>query len=127
MDKTYTQGQIDALSTWGRACGKQGNCNDCPVGTIRGANVTCQDFARQFPAKFLSMLTEMDQETISYYNEFCTRFPYAAMDLDVLSACMCRKAVFEGYLKCDKADVEGECEKCWSEPYTADVTMSVEE
>lgn len=127
--KSYNQGMIDGISLWGRTCGKEGNCDMCPIGSIRGANVTCQDFARQFPAKMLSILKEMDEGEISYYDEYCTRFPECNLPIDVLALCTCRKAVFEGYLGCDVGETildEDErnetCVNCWAEKFVADVT-----
>lgn len=121
-ERGYNEGLQDGISLWGRVCGKQGSCDTCPIGTLRGANVTCQEFAKQFPAKMVSILTEMDNDALSYYEEYCTRFPSCNLPIDVLAECTCRKAVFEGYLDCPLADEEGACLKCWQEQYTADVT-----
>lgn len=120
--KSYMQGKVDALQLWGRVCGGQGSCEDCPIGNIRGTNVTCQDFAKQFPQKMLSILTEMDNKEITYYQEYCMRFPDANMDIETLSACLCRKAVFEGYLACDRAEIPDACLECWKQKYVGDVT-----
>lgn len=128
-EKSYKQGQIDAIGLWGRTCGKEGNCSGCPIGSIRGAGVSCQDFARQFPAKMLSILTEMDEGQLTYYEEYCMRFPECNLPVDVLAASTCRKAVFEGYLECPKIDPNDSsvCEKCWKEPFIGDVTESRED
>lgn len=125
--KSYNQGMIDSIELWGKVCGKQGNCSECPIGSIRGTNVTCQDFAKQFPAKMLSILKEMDKGEISYYEEYCTRFPECNLTVEELAALTCRKAIFEGYLMCDKADDQSACEACWKEPYSSDVTMFEED
>lgn len=116
--KSYKQGQIDALELWGKTCGKQGNCESCPIGSLRGANVSCQDFAKQFPAKMLSILTEMNEEEITYYQEYCMRFPECNLDAEDLAELACRKAVFEGYVGCEG----GDCLACWNERYMGDVT-----
>jgi hypothetical protein len=120
---------IDGISLWGRTCGKESNCDMCPIGSIRGTNVTCQDFAKQFPAKMLSILKEMDEEGLTYYDEYCTRFPECTLPVDVLALCTCRKAVFEGYLNCNVGEEivndeerEEACIRCWQEKYVADVT-----
>lgn len=120
--KSHQQGMIDGIELWGRVCGKQGNCDGCPIGSIRGTNVTCQDFAKQFPAKMLSILKEMDKGELTYYEEYCTRFPECNLSVDVLSLAMCRKAVFEGFVDCPHADDEEACLKCWQEVYQGDVT-----
>lgn len=127
--KSYNQGMIDGLELYGRVCGKTGNCLDCPIGNIRGANVTCQDFAKQFPAKMLSLLKEMDKGEITYYEEYCMRFPDNQMPIDIFASCMCRKAIFEGYLDCPVADSEDDdalvtekCLACWNEKYIGDKT-----
>lgn len=117
--KGYNQGKIDGIKLWGEACGRQGNCSECPIGSIRGAGVTCQEFARQFPAKMLSIMTEMQEGQITYYEEYCTRFPNSAVPVEVLAQIACRKAVFEGYLDCKSED----CLRCWNEKYITDVTM----
>jgi hypothetical protein len=123
--KSHQQGMIDGIEMWGRVCGSQGNCETCPIGSIRGANVTCQDFARQFPAKMLSILKEMDQGEINYYEEYCIRFPECTLPVEALAACTCRKAVFEGYLDCEEVP-DGEdfsaCVECWKQKYNGDVT-----
>ena len=49
-EKGFKSGMIAGLELYGRVCGKQANCEQCPVGSIRGTGVTCQDFAKQFPA-----------------------------------------------------------------------------
>lgn len=109
---------IDGLQLWGTVCGQQSNCQNCPIGSIRGTNVTCQDFAAEFPAKMLSILTEMKDEGISFFNEYSTRFPECNLDVETLSQVACRKAVFEGYTACPG----GDCVACWKEKYTGDVT-----
>lgn len=119
---SYQQGRIDALQLWGTVCGRHANCEECPIGSMRGANVTCQDFAKQFPAKMLSILQEMYEGQISFFEEYCTRFPNCNLDVETLAVCTCRKAVFEGYLDCDKANDSAACEACWKEIYVADVT-----
>ena len=127
--KTHQQGMIDGLELWGRVCGR-GVCEECPIGSIRGTNVTCQDFARQFPAKMLSILKEIDEGELTYYEEYCTRFPESNLPIEALAACTCRKVVFEGYLDCDKVNDEaietGDnveiCTECWKEKYVSDVT-----
>ena len=124
--KSHQQGMIDGLELWGRVCGQQGNCENCPIGTIRGAGVTCQDFARQFPAKMLSILREMDEEQVTYYKEYCMRFPDCNLPIEGLSLCACRKAIFEGYVGCESASDEA-CMQCWNETYTGDVTEELEE
>lgn len=122
--KSYQQGQIDGLKLWGEVCGRQGNCDMCPIGQIRGANVTCQDFARQFPAKMLSILTEMRDGMITFYEEYCTRFPECNLDVETLAECACRKAVFEGDLTCQESE-HSNCVNCWKAKYTGDVTAEV--
>lgn len=126
-EKTYQQGVIDGIALWGRACGSQGNCDICPIGSIRGAGVTCQDFAKQFPAKMTSILKEMDEGQVTYYEEFCLRFPSCQMEVEALALTTCRKTVFEGKVDCDKMGDEGVCRSCWLEPYISDVTESEEE
>jgi hypothetical protein len=118
MSNSHQQGMIDAIKLWGTVCGQQGNCETCPIGSLRGANVTCQDFAKQFPAKMLSILKEMNEGEINYYQEYCTRFPECNLPVEVLAECACRKAIFEGYCDCEG----GDCKACWEETYIADVT-----
>lgn len=132
--KSYNQGMIDGIELWGKGCSGQGDCEDCPIGSVSGANVTCADFARQFPAKMLSILKEMNEDGISYYNEYCMRFPAITMSVDVLASCMCRKTVFEGYLDCpvldceaDDPEAEEKCIACWKEQYIGDKTEEDED
>lgn len=121
-DKSYQQGVIDGIGLWGRACGKQGNCDVCPIGSLRGAGVTCQDFAKQFPAKMASILKEMDEGQLTYYEEFCMRFPSCQLDVATLALTSCRKAVFEGKVDCPRMEETGACEECWLQPYVTDVS-----
>ena len=94
-NKSHQQGMIDGIELWGTVCGKQGNCEGCPIGSIRGTNVTCQDFARQFPAKMLSILKEMNEGQLTYYEEYCMRFPECNLDLETLAAGTCRKMILK--------------------------------
>ena len=121
--KTYNEGAVDAISMWGRVCGSEGNCVVCPINTLKGAGVSCQEFAAKFPQKMMSILKELDRDDVTYYNEYCMRFPESAMPVEVLAACVCRKAVFEGYLDCEDANNNQACIDCWRERYTGDVTM----
>lgn len=125
--KTYQQGVIDGIALWGRTCGKESNCEGCPIGSIRGAGVTCQDFARQFPAKMASILKEMDEGQITYFEEYCLRFPSCQLDVEQLALVACRKACFEGNVSCKRMEEEGACEACWKEVYVADVSGDDEE
>lgn len=120
---SYQKGMVDAIQLWGNACGHQANCVECPVGAMKNLNVTCQDFARQFPEKMLSILKEMDQGQLSYYEEYCTRFPESSLSLKEVSLVTCRKAIFEGYLDCEENN-EDACVACWMEAYVGDTTES---
>lgn len=122
MEKTYQDGVIDGVALFGRVCAKTGNCENCPVGAIRGAGTTCQDYARNFPKKMVSLLTEMDKEDYTYYNEFSVRFPESNLPVELLALSTCRKAVFEGYLDCPNAGEDSACIACWQEQYVSDVT-----
>ena len=119
-EKGFKSGMIAGLEIYGRVCGKQANCEQCPVGSIRGTGVTCQDFAKQFPAKMLSILQEMDEGQLTFFEEYCTRFPNCNLSVEELAQIMCRKACFEGYCACEK---EGQdCVDCWNETYVSDIT-----
>lgn len=126
MAQSYNKGLSDGIKLWGEACGKQSSCATCPIGSIRGTNVTCQDFARQFPEKMLSILKEMNEGEISYFEEYCIRFPHSDLDVETLSKVTCRKAAFEGYLGCECTS-DDDCIRCWKETYTDDVTVPQEE
>jgi hypothetical protein len=118
MSKSYSQGMIDGIELWGKACSKQGDCSVCPIGVLKGANITCQDFAKQFPAKMVSILKEIDEEQITYYEEYLTRFPECQLAVEAVADLMCRKLTFEGYTECE----DGDCLACWQEKYVGDVT-----
>lgn len=119
-------GMLEAIQLWGRTCGRQGACDICPVGAIRGANVTCQEFAEKFPEKFLSILQEMDADegTYSYYSEFCLRFPECQHPIENVAKMACRRAIFEGDLTCPYGD-NGDCVACWAAAYEGDVSTPV--
>lgn len=119
---SYNQGQIDALQKWGNACGKQPNCDACMVNSVKGEGITCQEFAAQFPAKFLSLITEMSNSEYTFFDEYVTRFPNCNLDVETLANVACRKAIFEGYVGCDS----GDCVECWKQAYVGDVTESVD-
>lgn len=122
QSKSYQQGMIDGLHLWGETCGRQGVCENCPIGSIRGTNVTCQDFARQFPAKMLSILKEMNEGQITFYEEFCLRFPNTNLSVEDLATVSCRKLMFEGYVDCPYTEDSDKCLACWNEQYNGDVT-----
>lgn len=118
MSKTYAQGKADALELYGRVCSRQSSCLDCEIGILRGENMSCQEFMKKFPNKMLSLLTEMDNKEYTYYDEYITRFPACGLVVDDLSAIVCRRCVFEGYVECENTD----CKECWLKPYTGDIT-----
>ena len=68
VENNYTQGAIDAIKTWGAACGSQINCAECPVGELRGEEMSCQEFASLRPQKFLSLIRDLSEGGISYAN-----------------------------------------------------------
>lgn len=117
---SYQQGRIDGIKLWGEACAKEGSCERCPIGIIRGTGITCQEFARKYPAKMISLLQEMNNNRISFYEEFCIRFPNSNITVEELADCACRKVVFEGYLSCKG----GDCVECWQEDFTGDITIT---
>lgn len=113
----------EALALWGRVCGRQGACDICPVGAIRGTNITCQEFAQKFPDKFLSLLQEMDakEDGYTYYNEYCVRFPECNQPIENVAQMACRLALFEGGLSCPFGD-NADCVACWNTPYVGDIS-----
>ena len=119
MSESYEQGLQDGIELYGRVCSTQSNCEDCPIGMIRGSEITCQEFMSKFPSKMVSLLSEMDSEEYTYYKEYITRFPNCNLDLDTLSEIACRKFLFEGFTTCE----EGDCKACWLEKYIGDVTV----
>ena len=123
MGKTYEQGKQDGLELYGRVCCKHSSCQDCMIGALRGDEITCQEFMSKFPSKMVSLLTEMDSQEYTYYDEFVTRFPNCGMTVDELSKISCRKAIYEGYVDCD----DTECKECWLQPFEGDVTVSNED
>lgn len=123
MGKSYEQGKQDGLELYGRVCASQANCEECMIGQLRGESVTCQEFMKQFPSKMTSMLTEMDSAEFTYFNEYVTRFPNCNLSLEDLADVVCRKAIFEGFVRCKG----GDCKICWSEKYVGDVTMNSNE
>lgn len=121
---SYNQGGIDAIKTWAEACGRQQDCSVCPIGVIRGVDLSCQEFASKYPKKYLSLLREMNQEEYTYLDEYRIRFPHINLSLEeMIELGMCRKIIFEGYGACE----ESNCEECWQEQYAGDVTVFEEE
>lgn len=118
MADNNTKGMIEAIQLWGRVCGKQANCESCPIASVRETGLTCQDFAKNYPAKMLSLLLELDRGELTYFQEYCLRFPDCNLSVEDLSECTCRKAVFEGKLGCES----GDCVACWNSRYFGDVS-----
>ena len=121
-EASYIQGMTDALSLWGDVCGRQANCESCPMSVIRGANLTCPQLASKYPQKMLSILMELYKKPYTYFDEYCIRFPECNLDVEQLQKVMCRKAVFEGYCGCEG----GDCTECWLETYEGDITEYVD-
>lgn len=118
---TYTQGMIDMAKIFGTVCDTCVSCDKCNVGIVKGADLSCMEFARQFPKKFVSLLVDQYQEGLSYFDEYILRFPQSTMDVDTLVELgICRKAIFEGYLECEL--LSSECKRCWLETYEQDVS-----
>lgn len=114
---------LETVQLWGQVCGGTGACDDCVLGAIgQASGVTCQEFAVKHPDKFLAILREKADEPITYYNEYCMRFPHSNLSIEGVADCVCRKAVFEGYLGCEG----GDCVACWNTIYTQDITESDE-
>lgn len=124
---TYESGMIDALSMWGRVCGNEGGCADCPISVVRGTGITCQEFAKKAPEKMLSLLQELDGKEPTYFSEYNLRFPNAQIPLEDLAGLTCRKVCFEGYFGCHDYNDVDKCIKCWQEHYTGDVTVDQDE
>ena len=124
MSKTYEQGLQDGILLWGEGCSKMANCDECPVGVCKGAGVTCQEFAKQFPQKMVSLLKDVSNGGVSYVQEYNIRFPESNMTAEQLyENGVCRKTVFEGYVGCEG----GDCIECWKSRYVGDTTESNEE
>lgn len=120
--KFDSQGMVDFAKMWGTICGSR-NCEDCSVYIIKGADVDCQEFARQFPKKFVSLITDEYEGGITYAQEYVLRFPACKLAAeDFVAMGMCRRAVFESYLDCDAlgSGDDERCRKCWEERYIAD-------
>lgn len=118
MDKSYEQGVQDGIALYGRVCSKQGDCSSCMIGTLKGDTISCPEFMSKFPSKMVSLLSEMDSEKYTYYNEYVSRFPNCNLPIEALSEIVCRKVVFEGYMECQG----GDCSACWQESYAGDLT-----
>lgn len=118
MIKSYEQGKQDGIELYGRVCASQSSCADCMVGQLRGEGLTCQEFMKQFPGKMVSLLTELDSKEYTFFDEYVTRFPNCGLSVKDLSDIVCRKAIFEGVVSCEG----GDCEACWNEIYSGDVT-----
>lgn len=126
MQKSYNRGMIDGIKLWGDVCQVMENCDRCPIALIAGANVTCAQFASKFPEKTCSLMKEMREKDHTYFDEYVTRFPNCNMNVEDLSFCACRKAIFEGFTGCDNED-QDECIRCWKQTYGGDVTVDPSE
>ena len=113
MAETYEQGVVDGLRLYGDACARQGDCASCPIGALADAGVSCRDLLRQSPEKVAGLLNEMVGHELTFYEEYCLRFPETGMSVEELGEFVCRRVVFEGVASCQG----GDCKACWSKPY----------
>ena len=115
MSKTYEQGLQDGLEMYGRVCTKIGNCNECPIGAVRGsADVSCQEVLAKFPAKAVSLLSEEDGKDYTYINEFHTRLPQSNLsDEDIIASLCC----FDLFGLETPDSCHQDCEACWNKRY----------
>lgn len=118
---TYTKGYVNALKEFGEVCSSN-SCESCAIASLRGSELSCQEFMKKFPEKFASMLEFMQDKEQTFLNEFRTRFPDCELEDKDIPDTLCRKMVFEGYVDCEG----GDCVACWEEPYTG-VDAPVEE
>ena len=116
MDKTYIQGQTDAIQMIGNLCGTH-DCNSCTVGQVIGESMACFEFMRQYPNKALSLMLQESQKEYTYYTEYNVRFPRCNLSIDDLADVACCKAVFSGDTSCEG----GDCVECWNRPFCGDV------
>lgn len=124
MGKTYEDGMIDMATMFGTVCESKSVCEECSVGVMKG-ELSCQEFAKKYPKKFASLIKDQFEHGITYADEFNIRFPknpITAKDLAELG--ICRRALFEGYLNCDKPS--SFCKDCWESLYVEDEDFSEE-
>ena len=117
-DKTYTDGLRDGIQKFGTFCKNHGDCSSCKISEHLNDDMDCAEFAGHFPQQFLAIIESSDSN-YSYYNEFCKRFSNSGLSIEELADSACRKAIFEGYVDCERED----CVACWNEHYTGDVTV----
>lgn len=118
---TYEKGMVDAIERFGKFCGSKSNCEGCRINLIKGSEMSCTEFANKFPQKFVSIMLDEVNKGISYIEEYHLRFPECDLDAeDMASLGICRRAMFEGYLDCEKP--ESLCRDCWEERYHGDKT-----
>ncbi len=115
---TYEQGMQDAIEMWGDICSRKSVCSECIIGIIKG-DMDCTEFAKQFPKKFVSLLKEASEGSITYAEEFHVRFPASPLSTEELVEMgYCRRALYEGYLKCERPSTD--CVACWNENFVKD-------
>lgn len=116
--RTYEKGMVDAVKIWAETCGGM-SCEECSIGIVRGADVTCQEFAKKFPEKFITLLREQHEGGNTFAQEFALRFPESGLTAEELvSVGMCRKLIFNGDATCEEPSTK--CEACWKSIYGAD-------
>lgn len=121
-NKTYTKGYVDALRDYGKVCSTN-DCSSCPIASLRGAELSCQDFMAKFPEKFASMVEFMTEKEQTFLNEYRLRFPDCTLEDKDIPDTLCRKIVFEGDVTCEG----GDCVSCWNERYQGVDAPSSEE
>lgn len=117
--KTYSEGLRDGLALYGRVCATEGSCDTCAIGIIKGNDITCAEFLKQFPNKALSILRDKDEKGYSYLDEFYTRHPECSLDKSEVETSFCCADMF-GLQENDCPMVTGsdgkqtpDCAKCW--------------
>lgn len=110
----------DILKAYGEVCSVR-DCEHCLIGVERG-DLSCAEFLLKFPERATALINQMQNQDVTYYNEFRRRFPSCTISSEILAECACRKAIFEGYLDCEN----GDCLACWNERYTGDIQQGTQ-
>lgn len=117
--KTYNEGLKDGLALYGRVCATEGNCQTCAIGIIKGDDITCAEFLKQFPNKALSILRDKDEKGYSYMDEFFVRNPECALSREEVADSFCCEEMFNiqgntcPMTKGANGEEVPDCSKCW--------------
>ena len=91
---------IKCVKEWTRMCAKHGACENCPIMSENGMDMTCNDLKKKDPEKFVSIIEKWSEEhpVKKRQDKLLEAFPNAQTVNGAVT--ICPKAVDPGF-KCN--------------------------